>query len=448
MTSKTDPRHGLPLRERVRLTKLMEQARRPNLSTEDDHVIYLRQAAGSDDQDGRDDEHAVATLSRALELAGLAEGRRVVIEVTGEVLTGAQVLQLGSLQLGGIDYALDGAAESVSRVSRQYRQLRAELSLVRAVTVTAQAEATDSELVELTVSETLVPGAHRGQIVKSDVIGEWGAIRDNTEDTIYVDKLGEFTDVESIAIFTRGAVVRFGPGDFFNQCAYLNALSGWSISGIDFETLGSEAAALTIWPNAPVELSFCSFEGLHLHGGSGTVTLDACYVHSKTFAHDGSPLRVFATAFRDVSFACHGSGDGGLNEWIGFSIDDSNALGSGNAESRYSIQAENFHIAGSSADGVRLLFGRSSLTNGVIENCADSAIYVGDTASVSVSNVSGEGTTARYGIECPAGPARVRALAGTTVTGALDDLLIGTTELTYAGLPSTDAVELVVAVAT
>jgi hypothetical protein len=435
--SKLDPRHGLPLRERVRFSKLVAEAQQAVAPTaaDADLVLYVRQATGNDALDGETEDHAVATLARARELAGLAPGRPVVIEVSGETFEATDLLNLGGVELGGIRYDLNIAALAVptNYVGRQHRRIVASPIEVMDLTITDQTVHADSGLVTLTVSQTLVTNAHRGRIVMN-ASGEWGTIKSNATGTVTVDKIGVYTDT-AVTICTRGATFRFGYGTVYDQAIYLNALCHWGFHGIAFESVNnnSKSCALTVWPNAPVDFTFCSFAGIQIHGGAGVVAFDACYFHDKLFVQDGATVRVLQSTFYGLDFRCHGSGDSGLNEWIGFSISASEPLGFGNAESRWQVQASNFHIDAAESHGIMCLFGKNSLTDGLIENCGDSAIFVDPLVDLRVTNVSGEGTTERYGIEAPWGPSYVKVtVASTTVTGALNDILLGATASAYA----------------
>lgn len=438
---------NLSKRERDRLSSLADLARQPALVDTSEVVVYLRQASGNDDRDGLTEAHAVATLPRALELMGSLTAKRTILEITGETLADDSLLQIGAWQLGGIVTALNvnPLAPPANFVSYQPRQMRAEPALIMDLTVTAQAEDAVSGFVTLTVDETLTTNQLRGKMIIGQGLAEWGRVRSNGTHTIELAAIGTFASMEGIAAYSPGATIRYGAGDGQDQCVYLNALCGWSFQGISFETYGTEASALTIWPHAKVDLTLCDIEGLVVNTGGGVVSIDACYIHDGTFAQDGGAIALYDSLFRNVSFANHGSGDSGLNEWTGFAIDNCNAFGTGNAESRWQVQAANFEIDGSSSHGVHLLFGKSTFTDGRVDNSTSSAFFVDPLCHVVLNNVTGTGS-ARYGIECPRGPARFVAKGGTDVTGTLGNTLCGSTGgvKTYAQLPSTDGTELVV----
>lgn len=425
---------------------LVARARFRRSTYGDAAVVYYLRAGGDDANDGLAATAGgpgvgpFATFARLLEaMAGADVNRSIVGDVTGMTITGPDILNLGGDMLGGMMSGFDlNAAVPPAFTAKRHRQLRAELGLVQGLTVTGQAVDADSGHLILTVSDTLVPGAHIGQIAMTETLAEWGSIRDNTANTVLVDVVSNGFTLP-VSIYEGGATIRFGnAADDFEQATYLLALCDWTLHGIKFESNGgnAKAAALIVVPVAAVDLLFCSFAGLALTAGPGNITMDSCHVHAKTFAHDGARLTAFNTSFRDVGFQCHGSSDSGINELIGISVDDCTAFGGGNVESRYSYFLSNFVVAGSSEAGLAAVHGISRAEHGRVEDCVGSAIYVAPNTTMYVTDVHGQGTTGRYGIEATHHSDVVAT--GSTVTGALGDVLCGTKVRTYAQLPVRD----------
>jgi hypothetical protein len=391
-------------------------------------LVYYVRPAGNDANDGRTPATAFATLTRALQQFPLAlVNRPVVIDITGMTITANEVLNLGGNTLGGISFDIDFTATSPNNFySRHARQLRSELTLYTVLNVTGSAFDPDDGILQLTVSNALVANELRDKFAVGSVLGEYGAIQSNTggpgPNTIEVANLVGLTG--PVGVYDPGATLQFGDAaNGQEQAIYLNALCDWTIQGIDITSNGPKAAAITVWPQAPVTFTLCRIAGMDLQAGAGVVTIDGCALVGQTFAQNGATCTVQQSLFRSLSFLCHGSGASGLNEWIGNIIDGCNAFGGGNVESRYTYEGQNLRVVNGTGNGVQARFGVSRLINSTINNCAASAVGASNHVFLTLSNVQGAGNVG-YGVEA-SNNATVEGTNGTAVTGTIDDVLVG-----------------------
>lgn len=414
-------------------------------------LIYYVRPGGSDTNDGLTPATAFATLERALHFMAISDvNLPVVIDVTGmtgaNAISGNSVLNLGGNTLGGLSFDLDLAATSPNNFfSRQSHQIRSDLALVQGLTVTGSAFNATTGLLTLTVSDALVANALRGKFAVGSVLGEYGCIRSNTggagPNTIQVANIIGLTN--PVGAYEPGATLRFGDAaNFFEQAIYLNALSDWSLQGLFIESNGPKATAINIWPNAPVYLTLCDVAGMSVRSGSGQVVIDGSYIHDQTFAQDGGSISAAQSYFRSLSFLCHGSGDAGLNEWIGVMFEGCTPFGGGNVESNCSFEVQNAQFDGALTNAVQALFGVSRLRNTIIQNSGASGVVARNPVALTLDNVQGTGNVG-YGLEAYYG-AIVRNAGATAITGTLNDVVVGAVgAATWAGTPITDADQLV-----
>jgi hypothetical protein len=405
-------------------------------------LIYYVRTTGSDSNDGRTPATAFATLGRALRQFPIASvNQPIVIDITGMTISADEVLNLGGITLGGVSFDIDFTATSPNNFySRHHRQLRSELTLYTALDVTGSSFNADDGILQLTVSNALVANELRDKFAVGAVLGEYGAIQSNTggagPNTVEVANIVGLTG--PVGVYDPGATLQYGDAaNGQEQAIYLNALCDWTIQGINIASNGPKAAAITVWPQAPVNFTLCRIAGMDLQAGPGIVTIDGCALVGQTFAQNGATCTVQQSLFRALSFLCHGSGASGLNEWIGNIIDGCNAFGGGNVESRYTYEGQNLRIVNGTGNGVQARFGVSRLLNSTINNCAASAVGASNPVALTLNNVTGTGNVG-YGIEASYG-AIVRPVNGTTVTGTINDTLVGAAgAFAYAALPQTD----------
>lgn len=394
-------------------------------------VFYVR-PAGNDANNGTSALTAFATLGRALREMNLySVNQPVIIDVTGmtgaSAISGDEVLNLGGTNLGGISFDLDLTATAPNNFfSRRHRQIRSELSLVQALTVTGSAFNATTGLLTLTVSDALVANALRGLFAVGSVLGEYGCIKSNSggagPNTIEVANIVGLTN--PVGAYAPGATLTFGDAaNFFEQAIYLEAMCDWTLQGLTISSNGPKDVALSIWPNAAVDVVLCDLLGVEINAGGGHVTLDACYVHGELFSHDGATLTVTQSFFRDMSFLCHGSGGSGLNEWIGNMIQLAGSFGGGNLESNYSFEMQSCQVEDGVDEGIHILFGTSRVRDVRVLNCLKSGIKVDGQVTAVLDNVQGSGNTG-YGVEATHGAA-VQPLVTTAVTGTTNDVFLG-----------------------
>lgn len=413
-------------------------------------VVYYIRPTGSDSSDGRSPSSAFKTLERALREFPIVENnKRSVIDVTGmsgsNAITGSYVLNLGGGNLGGHRYNLDVTALSPNNFYEQnHKIIRSELAHVLDLDVVSQTFSSTAGLLTITVNNTLTTNQLWGMFVVGSQIAQYGAIRSHTvgagPNTIVVANTVAMT--APLKVYEPGAHFRFGDAsNFYEQAIYLKAMTDWTFKGIRFGS-NSKSAAITVFPSAPVVFSMCQLDGIQLWGGPGITTIESCHVRSKTFAQDGGSGRVMNSVFTRVTFSCHGSGDSGLNEWIGVGIDGSTPFGGGNVESRYTFQADNMIISHMKTNGVESLYGTSRLRNCQIYNCSGSAVVTYNQTSLYMTNVQGGGNT-RYGLYAVSG-SQVTLASNTAVSGTLANVFIGSlgTKL-WSEMPVTDTTQLV-----
>lgn len=414
-------------------------------------LIYYVRPGGSDNNAGLSPAAAFATLERALHFMAISDfNMPVIVDVTGmtgaNALTASSVLNLGGNALGALSFDLDFTATAPNNFySRRSKQIRSELVETQALNVTGQAFNATTGLLTLTVADALVANALRGNFAVGSVIGEMGAIRSNSggpgPNTIQVANIVGLTG--PISAYEPGATLRYGDAaNFFEQAIYLNALSDWNLQGLRIESNGPKAVALSIWPNASVDLVMCDITGLEINAGGGHVTLDCCYVHDQTFSQDGATATAQQSYFRSLTFLCHGSGGSGLNEWIGDMIESCSPYGGGNVESNYTYEMQNCQIDSGTDEGVHALFGVSRIRDTIIQNCLKSGIKADSGVTLYLDDVQGTGNVG-YGVEAYYG-AIVRNQSGTAITGTLNDTYVGSVGATaWGATPVTDLDQLV-----
>lgn len=406
-------------------------------------IVYYVRPTGNDANDGLTPATAFATFPRALRQFPLALANQpIVIDITGMVITANELLNLGGVTLGGISFDIDFTATSPNNFySRHDRQIRSEVVLNTALNVTGQAFDPVDGILRLTVSNALVANALRGKFAIGAGLGEYGDIQSNTggagPNTIEVANIVGMT--LPIGAYDPGATMTFGnAANFQEQAIYLNALCAWTFQGIRFTSNGPKAAAISVWPQAPVAFTLCEIRGIEVTAGPGVVTIDGCYMNGRTFAQNGATMTVTQSYFQGVSFLCHGSGASGLNEWIGNILDGCSPYGGGNVESRYTFEVQNMRVVAATSNAVQARFGVSRMINSSINGSAASGIVASNHVFLTLDNVQGAGNVG-YGLEALRG-AYCDGLNGTAIAGTINQVLVGSAGgFAWAAMPQIDA---------
>lgn len=420
----------------------------------DQSIRYVNATTGNDANDGLTPATAWQTLDKGLSSFAIAAvDKSWVLDLTG-TFTITNTLNLGGTMLAGLNYDLDLAATGPSNfISKSSCQLRATpTAVVTPIGITGSSTQATTGLYTINVSNVLVAGAHAGQMLLGAGLAEWARIIDNGVGSITVaTTTNPSTWTAPVGIYTEGATISAGDAaNFFEGATYLVALCDWAFTGIAFTSnAGAKFAALEVIANAPIYFTQCSFDGLYMRGGPGYVTFDACDFYSsggggaQGYNHDGSTVIVRQSTFRDLEFLCHGSSDSGNNSFIqcGF-IDGLLPFGGGNVESQFSFSMNQCFFDGFASDAIHALFGNSRIQNTRIENTTGDAIQT-ENCLLTVTNVDGTTGNTAYGIRILNG-AQVNVDAGTSVTGASGDILLGDAgAIAYAAVPAVDLGQLV-----
>lgn len=420
----------------------------------DQSIRYVNSTTGSDSNDGLTPGTAWLTLDKGLtSFAIAAEGKSWILDLTG-TFTIADTLNIGGTMLAGLNYDLDaGGVAPDSFISRASCQLRAApTAVVTPIGITGSSTQATTGLYTINVSNVLVPGAHVGQMLLGSGLVEWARIIDNTANTIFVATTTDpSTWTAPVGVYTEGATIEAGDaGNFFEGATYLIALCDWSFTNIAFTSNGgAKYVALEIIAHAPIYFTQCSFDGIYLRGGSGYVTLDCCDFYSsggggaQGYNHDGSSVIVRQSTFRDLEFLCHGSSDSGNNSFYQCAFSGGTLpFGGGNVESCFTFDVNQCFFDGFVADAIHALFGNSRIRNTRIENTTGDAIQA-ENCLLTATNVDGSTGNTAYGIRILNG-AQVNVDAGTSVTGASGDILLGDAgAVAYAAVPAVDLGQLV-----
>ena len=399
-------------------------------------VRYLR-PGGNNANDGLSPASAWANSAAGLEhglryLAMASLNRPVALDVTGCTLAAEALLQLGGIQLGGIDFDFDitttGPSNFAGRQNCQIRATPAVVGGLSALTITGTAANATTGLRTVTVTDVLTPGAHVGQFLLGEGLGEWAVIAANDANTLTVTTTVDVTGwTGDVGVYEPGATLEFGSVDpfNFNGAIHLMALCDWNLSGLALTiSAGSTAAAaLVIWPTAPVFLQLCSITGLDLQGGLDSVYVDACYL-TGVIAQDGGAVTMRNCFLEECTPSLHGSGGKGTTYVIQCIMDGLTIpWGAGNTESEYSCAVSASRFSNGNLDGVEILFGIHSYTDVLIEGSSGDAVAVSNNATCRLTHVTGTGNGG-WGVDIQSG-AHVRCDNTCSVTGTAGDISLG-----------------------
>lgn len=400
---------------------------------------YVR-PGGDDNDDGQSALTAFATLGRALrEVPLYAANRPSIIDVTGMTIAEAELLQLGGAALGGIIGTADAVPAPPLVPGRRQVQIVATPTVVQALNVTSDATNPTSGLVTLTVSDAIAPGALDNLIVGGAGAGELAAIKSYTTgagpNTIEIDATS--APSAPVRAYAPGASLTYGdPAQALDGAIHLHALADWSFQWIAFaSTAGAKPCALTIWPDAPVQLIGCVLDGLQIMAGGGAVHLYASVVKDASLVLDGANVLLERTALRSLTaLDCNGSSAAGATTLTQSSVQGCPPWGGGISTSRFACAVTNSEVLDGVGNGIDCRFGVWTISDALVATCGGSGIYVQD-ASVSINSVGGAGNVG-YGLRA-AWFCNVNADA--TVTGTLGDVSLGDAGVfAWAELPATD----------
>lgn len=403
---------------------------------------FVDATAGDDDNDGLSFATAWQTLDHALEwlqVAGMQQSR--ILTIRGD-FTVAHQLNVGGASLGGTDGTFNTSATVPDNwVGRSQRQIRAPLEeVLTPITILAESPAPNatSGLYTFTVDQVLVAGAHVGQFLVGGALGEWATIIDNDVNTIYVaTTTNPATWTAPLGIYQYGATITAGdPVDSFSAATELIARCDWYFNGIRFLPSASQVMALRMMGTCPVYLQFCDIKGMQLVGSGGIyVNVDCCYINDSTLSFDGADF-IFRNSFMDgIDFLCHGSGAfADVNQCAIHS--HVSPFGGGVTLSKFMFSMANCDVSNGLADGVSARFGKSRMTNVLVDGNAGDGIEVTDGAHLLLTTVSGD--NGDFGCIITEAGSQVRASA-VTVDGGSGEVSLGDAgATTWAAAPQVD----------
>lgn len=407
---------------------------------------YVR-PGGDDNNDGTTALTAFATLARALrEVPLYGANQPTIIDVTGMTIAVAELLQLGGGALGATinTYAAPVVPDLPNR--RQV-QLVADLTEVRAFTVTAQADDGITGLATLTVAEAIGPN-EIDDLLMLDGSGHLGPVVEYTTgagpNTIYVASTAAFD--AAVSAYAPGASLTYGvTAQGLDGAIHLNALADWSFRGLSLaSTDDAKQAAITVWAHQPVDFYACTLNGLHTAGGAAPVTLYGCVVRNQGLIVEGGASLLLQNVFgRGLTMTC-ARGHATLDQVV-FDACSPFGAGAGSSSSQFSAEITRAEVRNGTGAGIKCLFGTWALSNLRCTDNFGSGVYVLGALEVAMTAVVGTGND--YGLECIRN-ASVTTDSTTAVTGGSGDVYLGNAG-TFAWadfspvLPETDIEQLV-----
>lgn len=413
-------------------------------------IRYLR-PGGDNANDGTTPATAWAGdasgLKKALEWqAVVSTNRSQIIDLTGCSITLAEQLNLGTGSLGGASTRYDFAETGPNNfLSREICQLRSELTqVVSPITITGVTpDGTSGLYTTVNVANALTPNAHRGQFLVGSGYLEYAAIQSNGAGTLSLcTTVDPQTWTAPIGIYDTGATITAGDdADPFSNATVLQALCGWSLSGIHFaSTANAKATALDLQGPGPyVAMQLCHVDGLGIGEGSAYALIDACFLDGNAAANalgiNGMSYILRSSYLYQLDNIFHASST--YSDLIDCIVEGGTAWGGGVSLSRFNFNAQNCNFLSNTTGGVQIKAGPSAMSNCVCSNNTGAGVTVTDGAHAVLSNVDGTGNST-YGIALTNG-AFARVLNGCAVTGTSGNVLLGGAgAVAYAALPSDD----------
>ena len=404
------------------------------------NILYAR--PGGDGSDPSTEAGAVATREALFRLLPSdADNEEWVLDVsTLEETTGASVPvpPFRNSAPFTLSFLVDGFSQWFTRPGLLIRALPQH---VQDLTLQVETVGTTHGLKSYTVAETLTPGALVDTFLIGSALAEYGVIHANTANEVFVTSTGGFTAPVAAydvgATFTDGDVADFFLGGWFDNSSVANL----HFSGIRFRCANALASFETV-SGANMSFDLCDFEGVNFRGSGSQMTVDACVFRGKGFNVEGSAVTLRNSYIHDCDWRAHG-GSKSNNFWRAnvFRNVDLGIGHGGNAEAYADWAIENCLI--DQAPGVGVLYNGGAPCRVVdtrIEGAAGSAIRAQHPGFLRVFDVQGT-VNGPYGIELHDG-VTVLTGAGTGVTGATNDLLVGGAGgLAYSAVPTDDAGE-------
>jgi len=414
---------------------------------------FFVRAAGDDSKDGLTAGNAFATMDRFWEqLALVRDGAQVICDNTGITDSPGRIVNtppyLGNIETG---FTLTPVGHPLFFQTASL-VIRAVPTLLATLTVTGSSTDSVHGMRTLNTSDNLTLNQYQGKSIIGSGVAEFGYIVSNTagpNSDVVVSSSSVFT--APVQVEEPSASLSYGDiSSFFN--------SGW-IHGVassmvfvgqrlrsDQNNFGN---AIRVDPQAEVSFLSCQIEGFNLIGGSGTVTIDGCYLDGVSQAgnqfvsNNGSGWQIRQSYIRDMKMRFHQTG-GQMYFMTEVYIEDSEPIGHfGNAESEGNFNITDFEIINGTAAGIEYHGGGPcSAFRGRINGCAGAAIRAFNSGTIRIGDIVGSGNT-DVGIDARDGAQVIRS-GTTTVTGTAGDTRVGALGITpYASLPLTDPTELV-----
>lgn len=408
-------------------------------------VTYVRNT-GNDDNPGTL-ASPLRTLGAALDQlhTGPQGLHRQVIDMTGFVDTITNtIIETPSGGWGSNDlFRVGGLDNGRVDVFNMPFEIRADPLLVQTITVTNESSDATTGHITLTVSDTLVVDAHKGQWVDGGTgLGGIiiGVIVANTETTLTL--AGSSTGYGGTStIYTQSCVL--SGADFALMDIVCNGPT--MLQGIKLvNTYGaSDRTSLKyrLAGGGKLSLHQCSVEGIasiREEATSGVLDLWYCYVTTRLWCEQSAHI-VHDTVLDGCNLNFHGSGGGGLNELADCILDGCTPYGGTNHESNFDVEVNDCYIRNAQTHGIRI----GSPVAGVVRNTriddsgAD-AINIPTGGGIKiVDNVVGSGNVG-YGCQATNG-AQVNDVNTNTVAGALGQVKVGSSAASnWGGVERTD----------
>jgi hypothetical protein len=437
-----------------------------SIGTWDSQIEIFVRNTGNDNNDGLTEATAVKTLERVHDLLprGDLGKTQYMINMTGYTAVPTEVD--GTWTSGKLSWgphrAFDGRNQDFT-IHSDGRQTYFNLpliffaapTLVLAITPTSSSTTTTvanqtTNIVEITVDETLTPDAHVGQFVyDSDGLVVYGRITANGTNTIsisHTDDSFPWTSVDGI--YTESCDLSYGDANLSNL-----TVSSWEMgcnvlfSGIKFGHLTTGSSSLSMKLHTVTEAFFilCEFDGLHIMDCTAPEPyFDGCHFTGQ-FALDASGVTCQASFFNGTDMLGHGDGGSGKVEYQnGCVFDGCSAIGGGNHEQTLGLEMKNCHILNGTGQGILLDSpARVTINSTYIENCASDAIRANVGGCYArIQDVHGSGNGG-YGLYLGNGhQALLTAVGGSfpSVSGTSGEIRLGSKDVTWAsGVPQTDA---------
>lgn len=316
--------------------------------------------------------------------------------------------------------------------------------------ITSTTAAQTTNMYTITVNETLVPDAHKGEFVmRGGALHTHGVIASNTTNTITVARkfsgAVDWSDIDGI--YTQSCTLEFGDDTLSNQWASRwNMMCPVAFAGIKFRYAASSSSSLAIVFKTSNDsfFSMCDFDGLSIQGTPFPHASMFDSVFRGNFILNGSGVWATGCLFTGATMGGHGSGGSGRIDYSACVFDSCSAVGGGNHEQELCLEMTNCHIKNGTSHGILLDSPtRASVHSTYIEGCAGDAIRgtVGG-CYARIQDVHGTGNGG-YGMYLANGQQILLSAVGgsmPTVSGTSGHIRLGSKDVTWGSArPQTDA---------